>query len=271
MAITLSANVRASLSAISEAASNAQTAQLRLATGKKVNSALDNATNYFTSEGLKSRASDLNNLLDSMGQGIKTVEAASKGIDGITKLVQTAKGLANAAKQTTDATARAAYAAQYDEIRAQITDMAGDSGYNGTNLIKGTPDSLTVEFSESDPDRDLTVAGTALDAAGLALTAAAGSWATDANIDTDMALIATSLTTLRSSAASFGANVTILQARQDFTKSMIDTLKNGADALVLADSNEEGANLLAAQTRGQLAQTALSLAAQQDQAVLRLF
>ncbi|CAH1676013.1 Flagellin protein FlaA [Hyphomicrobiales bacterium] len=271
MAVTLSAGVRASLSAISQASANAQTAQLRLATGKKVNSALDNATNYFTSEGLKGRASDLNTLLDSMGQGIKVAEAASKGIDGITKLVQTAKGLANAAKQTSDTTARAAYAAQYDDIRQQITDMAADSGYNGTNLIKATADDLSVKFSEADSARELTIDGVDLDSAGLALTAAAGSWATDANIDTDLGLVSTALTKLRTTAASFGANVTILQARQDFTKSMIDTLNNGADALVLADSNEEGANLLAAQTRGQLAQTALSLASQADQAVLRLF
>ena len=62
-----------------------------------------------------------------------------------------------------------------------------------------------------------------------------------------------------------------MQIRQDFTKAMINTLQTGADALTLADSNEEGANLLALQTRQQLSTTALSLASQASQAVLRLF
>ena len=79
------------------------------------------------------------------------------------------------------------------------------------------------------------------------------------------------LSDLRSQAAKFGSNLTTVQTRQDFTKNMVNTLQTGADALVLADTNEEGANLLALQTRQQLSTTALSLSAQADQAVLRLF
>ncbi len=76
---------------------------------------------------------------------------------------------------------------------------------------------------------------------------------------------------LTAQASAFGANLSIVQNRQDFTKNMISTLQTGADNLVLADSNEEAANLLALQTRQQLSTTALSLASQADQAVLRLF
>ena len=76
---------------------------------------------------------------------------------------------------------------------------------------------------------------------------------------------------MRTQASAFGANLTTVQTRQDFTKDLINTLQTGADNLVLADTNEEGANLLALQTRQQLSTTALSLAAQADQAVLRLF
>ena len=79
------------------------------------------------------------------------------------------------------------------------------------------------------------------------------------------------LSTLRSQSQAFGSNLSTVQIRQDFTKSMINTLQTGADALTLADSNEEGANLLALQTRQQLSTTALSLASQASQAVLRLF
>ena len=76
---------------------------------------------------------------------------------------------------------------------------------------------------------------------------------------------------MRSQSKTFGSNLSTVQTRQDFTKSMINTLRTGADNLTLADPNEEGANLLALQTRQQLSTTALSLAAQADQNVLRLF
>ena len=79
------------------------------------------------------------------------------------------------------------------------------------------------------------------------------------------------LTTLRSESQALSSSLATIQVRQDFTKAMVNTLNTGADSLTLADSNEEGANLLALQTRQQLSTTALSLAAQADQNVLRLF
>jgi flagellin len=271
--ISLTAGVRTALSSILQTNQQAEVAQLRLATGKKVNSAIDNPQNFFVSQGLNARAGDLGNLLDQMGQGLKVIEAADRGIKGITKLVETARGLANSAKQlaATDAVGRAALATQYDTIRAQITDLASDAGYNGLNLIKNGPDTLTVQFSEADPTNNIAVAGVALDAPGLALAGAAGNWATNANADTDIALLDTALLTLRSTAATLGANSSIIKVREEFTRGIIDTLRTGSDALVLADPNEEGANLISLNTRGQLAQTALQLATQRDQAVLRLF
>jgi hypothetical protein len=74
--------------------------QLRLATGLKVRSAVDSPTAFFTAQGLNNRASDLNNLLDSMGQGVKTLEAADQGIKSILKLVESMKAIANQALET---------------------------------------------------------------------------------------------------------------------------------------------------------------------------
>ena len=74
---------------------------------------------------------------------------------------------------------------------------------------------------------------------------------------------------MRSESQTLGANLSTVQIRQDFTKATINTLQTGSADLTLADSNEEGANLLALQTRQQLSTTALSLAAQADQNVLR--
>ena len=130
------------------AAPGSQT-QNRLATGRKVNSALDDPANFFVSEGLKARASDLSRLLNSMGLGVKTLEAADAGITGLKKLVETAQGLARQARQTADAPTRLSLAAQFDVIRTQIDQLAGDSAYNGVNLIGATPDNLTVVFNET--------------------------------------------------------------------------------------------------------------------------
>ncbi len=73
--------------------------QTRLATGKKVNSALDDPSNFFTASGLNNRANDLSRLLDSINLGVKTLEAADKGIKALTKLVETAQGAARQALQ----------------------------------------------------------------------------------------------------------------------------------------------------------------------------
>src|SRR6185503_12536110 len=85
--ITLSAGVRANLLSLQNTAQLMQTTQNRLATGKKVNSALDNPMNFFTSSSLSARASDLGNLLDAMGTGIQTIQAANNGLTAITSLV----------------------------------------------------------------------------------------------------------------------------------------------------------------------------------------
>jgi flagellin-like hook-associated protein FlgL len=76
---------------------------------------------------------------------------------------------------------------------------------------------------------------------------------------------------VRATASNFGSNLNIIQTRQDFTQNIINTLKSGADKLVVADKNEEGANLLSLQTTEQLGITSLSLASQANQAILKLF
>src|SRR3954449_2972763 len=99
--IVLSASVRQNLLSLQSTADLLSTTQNRLASGKKVNTALDNPTNFFTAAGLDSRASDINNLLDGIGNGVQILQAANTGISSLSKLVDTAKSLANQALQTT--------------------------------------------------------------------------------------------------------------------------------------------------------------------------
>ncbi|MNL36670.1 flagellin [compost metagenome] len=92
----------------------------------------------------------------------------------------------------------------------------------------------------------------------------------DDNIDAELAKLKTALNSVRSQASTFGSNLSIVQNRQTFTDSMINTLEDGAGNLTLADMNTEAANLLALQTRQSLSQNSLSLASQADQSILQL-
>lgn len=158
---------------------------------------------------------------------------------------------------------------QYNTLRTQLTELAEDSGYKGKNLLSATSTSrtLTVQFEGT----TLTVNGFDATASGLGVTTAA--WTTNlaSQIDTDLDLLDKSLTTLRKESSKMSGNLSIVTVRQDFSDNMINTLTEGADKLTLADTNEEGANMLMLQTRQSLGTTALSLSAQAAQSVLQLF
>ena len=165
---------------------------------------------------------------------------------------------------------------QFKGLLTQINQTASDSGYNGTNLLNG--DSLTLKFNQNGTS-SLTVqmqdsGGNpfSINATNLGLiaptTAEFGSNAQLANLATT---IQNALNTLQAQSTSISGSLSVVQNRQNFTTQMINTLQTGADNLVLADPNLEGANLLALQTRQSLSTTALSMASQAQQAVLRLF
>ncbi|MEP5623271.1 MAG: ABC transporter substrate-binding protein, partial [Hyphomicrobiales bacterium] len=154
--ITLSAGVRQNLLTLQSTADMMSKVQNKLATGMKVNSALDNPNSFFTASGLNSRANDLGTLLDDMGQSLQTIKAADKGIQTITDLVETAKAKANQALQTQSQYERKTFAAQYNDLLEQIEDVAKDSSYKGKNLLAGAGNDLTTIFNE-DATSKLTI------------------------------------------------------------------------------------------------------------------
>ena len=362
--ISLTASMRSNLLSLQNTQSLMDMTQERLSTGKKVNSALDNPTSYYTSTSLTNRASDLSALLDSMGQGIQTIKAANEGIESITAFVQQAKAVANGARDeankivessgkftvpdadgnlsltigdetvdvavttagTTDveklATAmntaiennanlkdkftavhdavegtitiqsvdgdfaavnfdgaglkisgnvgnanRLKAVNQFNDILTQIDQLAKDSGYKGVNLLQ--ENDLTVIFNE-DRSSSLTITGVDASTKGLKISNV-DSWGSNTDIDASITEVENAINTLRSMASEFGNNYSIVQNREDFTESLINVLEEGSDKLVLADMNEESANMLALQTRQQLAINSLSLASQAAQSVLKLF
>ncbi|MGL4440332.1 MAG: flagellin [Bosea sp. (in: a-proteobacteria)] len=425
--IVLSKGIRSNLLSLQNASELQDKTQIRLSTGRKVNSALDDPLNYFQSEGFSSRGKDLTRLLDNMGLGIKTIEAADNGLKAITRMVEqmqaglrtalnsnasnaklstgmdlvnrrsidygtnpnllntstppgplrtgdamaitftvpsnptlpattmnftigapaitTAQDLVAAINATpannnattgeryvnasVDAggrlvidntttgslqlqwtptavvppavatnlnslfgtfepplagstpldtgtiqsatnTTRAKFAEQYNDLLTQISFTAKDSSYNGTNLLYGQ--SLDMIFNEDATTR-MVIRGVVFDSAGIGLasTDVRRNLQSDTEINAALVKLTESIKIIRAQAATFGANNTVATTREAFTKEAVKLLKQGADNLVVADLNEEGANLLALQTRQQLSTQALSLASQSDQAILRLF
>lgn len=164
---------------------------------------------------------------------------------------------------------RQEFISQYNEIVGQIDELAEDASFNGVNLLNG--DDLNVIFNE-DGSSQLDITGVTFDAAGLGLsTLSDTAFNTNTSIEGVLDNLDSAIGSLRAQASEFGSNLSIVETREDFTKATINTLETGAANLTLADTNEEGANLLALQTRQQLSSTALSLASQADQNVLRLF
>lgn len=266
--ITLSSAVRTNLLALNRTQDLINRTQERLATGLEVSSPIDDATAFFEAKALSDRALDLDERKTGIDQGISAITTALNAIESIDTLVRQMEGLAISAKTATG-NQLSAIKTQFDELRSQITNLANDASYQGTNLVNSTATELEIAFS-TDTASKLVVQGFDLTTAGLNITTA-GAFSLSTVLDARLTEIDAALSTLRGQAQSIGSNVALLQARLDFTESYVNDHEAGAGKLTLADWNEEGANLVALQTRQQLGVSALSFAGQAEQSILRLF
>lgn len=333
--ISLGAGIRSNLLTLQQNTNAFNQVNSRLATGRSVNSAVDNPTNYFADVNLKDRASGLRDRLDAMGQSIQRIQAADAGISRVRTVISQMKGVVNDAIGQTDSDQREALGRQFNSLIVQMGEIVKDSSYAGSNLLSGL-ETDSVQFSESFDDSKLDVLGfniqragadgdassfrmdadgflNAANTAGAAMdgtngvqaladgsnhaifitsqysgtgAAAAGirsfgastgahniDWRQD-NYKTELADLIKDIeqfdNVLKAEASALANNLAIITNREEFTNDMINTLEEGGDKLVLADLNEEAANLLALQTANQLGTQALSLANQQSQSVLQL-
>ena len=380
--ITLTNGIRQNLLSLQETSADLTTTQEALATGKAVNSPVDNPSAYFTSQNLTDSANSLTALLDQIGQGSQTINAATNGLTGLTSLLQqalstvqqaqssnwttagsttgssvaatstagttiasgtltidvgsstynvsiaqssslaaieadinntTGLGAAGAVSATDNGSAliltstsaptgftvvdttaaetlglttagnnsvvngqsatRSTLQANYNGLLTQINQLAGDFGYNGVNLLTG--DNLTIDFNPTGTS-SLTITGVTYNAAGLGLDAINGngnntSFQDNTVLANTVAGINAALTDVQTTTETFGTNASTISTRQTFTTAMINTLQTGASNLVAADQNQESADLLTEQTQQQLEISALSIANQANQSVLKLF
>ncbi|WP_207459109.1 flagellin [Azospirillum sp. SYSU D00513] len=140
--VSLTSGMRTNLLQLQKVNGQIERQQNVLATGNKINSALDGPTSFFAAKGLTQRAGDLTALKDTMGQAVSTIKAADKGISAITSMIEQAKGLTTAAYSALGSDAgsvatRKSLAAQFNGLKEQIDKLATDSGYAGKNLIAG--------------------------------------------------------------------------------------------------------------------------------------
>ncbi len=371
--ITLTSGIRQNLLSLQQTSANLTTTQEQLATGKKVNSAADNPSSYFTSQNLTNSANSLSALLDQIGQGQQTINAATDGLTGISSLLQQALATVQQAQQASPTTAatvsgttalttvnaggnlvlnvgassytvtitasesisaiegqingttglgstgaltatddgsghlvltanspsssvtvvsgaeatalglsstpaygqsatRGTLQTNYNGLLTQINQLASDATYNGVNLLNG--DNLTINFNQS-ASSSLTIQGVTFNSGGLSLSAIAGtggaSFQNDSTLTSTVTALNAAIGTVQSQTETFGTNSGVIGTRQTFTTNLINTLQTGAANLVAVDQNQASADLLTEQTQQQLEISALSIANQANQSVLKLF
>jgi len=301
--VVLTSTVRKNLLALQSTSGLIDRSQGRLATGLTVTSAIDDPLKYFQSKSLLDRAVDLTARKSGIGQGVSTLETVVEAAEAIETLVQQIKGTVDSARSQTKSQ-RGEAQAQVQELVTQIQKLVEDATFQGLNLLNSTAAQLTVRFSDKDESKldvngvDFNASAFYLNSAGtssLSFNATAGATLTISRLGFIASLSTYSLSlasilasfneqanlavsrldhtieNLRAKSSTLATNVSILQVRLDFTENYINILTEGADKLRLANLNEEGANLLALQTRQALGIQSLAFAGQSEQAILGLF
>lgn len=301
--IVLTSTVRANLLALQSTSGLIDRSQGRLSTGLTVTSAIDDPLKYFQSKSLIERANDLSSRKNGIGQGVSTLETVVEATEALETLVQQIKGTVEGSRSQTKSQRKEAQA-QIQELVTQIQKLVEDATFQGLNLLNSTASQLTVRFSDKDESRlevdgvDFNASSFYLNSAGsssLSFNATAGATLTISRLGfigqlstyslslatilasfNEQANLAVSrldqtIENLRAKSSTLATNVSILQVRLDFTENYINILTEGADKLRLANLNEEGANLLALQTRQALGIQSLAFAGQSEQAILGLF
>jgi len=301
--VTLSSAVRANLLSLQGTSRLIDRTQGRLSSGLRVASPVDDAVKFFQSKSLSDRAADLSARKSNIDQGVSTIDTALKAVDALEDLTNQMKGIVDSARSG-DATQRSDFAAQLKELANQIERLVNDASYQGLNLLNSTASKLSVQFSDKTTSK-LDVDGVDFQASTYFLNTAGGALnenlvsivgnvvsgvlgfdsllsaynfddatalaSFNSRADVAIARLDKVISNVQSQAATLANNVAILAVRSDFTQEYIGTLETGAGKLTVADLNEEGANLLALQTRQQLGIQALSFAGQAEQSILGLF
>jgi flagellin len=228
----------------------------------------DNLTASITSSGLLTIATSN----DYASYALPTVGGTAQSGGDANGVFQSTKGAVTTTNPISDPNSQATrqgLVTQYNAVLNQISTTSKDASFNGVNLLNG--DTLKLVFNETGTST-LSITGVSFNPGGLGLAnlVAGTDFIDNAATNRVLSSLTTAGTTLRSEASALGANLSVVQIRQDFSKNLINVLQTGSANLTLADTNAEAANNQALSTRQQIATSTLALANTAQQNVLRL-
>ena len=272
MSFSINTNVGAfvALQNLSKTSADLATTQNRINTGLAVSSAKDNTAVYAIAQNLRSSVGGLNAVKQSLDRAASALNVTSAATESISDLLVQAREKAVAAADTgLDANSRTSLNNDYKALQAQITGVAKQATFNGTNLIDGSGGSLSAITDPNNLASVIAVATSDLTSATLGLTAAG--FATAAAANTEVGLIDTAIGTVNTQAGKYGSAAQQIERQRSFADKLSDTLQAGIGNLVDADLARESARLQSLQVKQQLGLQSLAIANQAPQAVISLF
>jgi flagellin len=249
-----------------------QSTQNAISTGKKVASAKDNGAIWTIANKMTSDVKAYDRVRESNERAGAILDTAIAAGEAIMELLNEMKGKALAASQTgLSAGSQAALAADFAQLRDQITNVVANASFDGANMIAATPASA-ISLGDANGGNNITVAGVSLALGSTTITVTATSAAdTAANASTALGLVNTSITNLGTQLATWGAGAKRLEVHRDFVSKLSDALNTGIGAITDADLSKESAKLQSLQVKQQLGIQALSIANSSAQSALSLF
>lgn len=256
--VTLTKGVRANLLQLQRNQSLRLEVADRLTSGRRVNRVADDPKDFYAGRAAANRVGDLFDLKSGINQALSSAEAASVGLHAVEDLTRQLRGLATATRGGT-AEQRQAAAEQFDQIRSQITSLAGDASYAGVSLIDDPADDQTTRVGDLS-GAEITVSGGAASSDALGIGTAGGDYngfATDADIDAALNDLAGATRQVRSSGQRVGTDIASLTTRRQFSEDLSNTLQAAEDKLTGADLNEDAARQMALQLQDRFATAGL--------------
>ena len=246
--------------------------QNAISTGLKVASAKDNGAIWAIANKMRSDVGAYDRVRESADRAASILDTGIAAGESIMELLNEMKGKALAGTQAgNSASAQAALAADFVQLRDQITSIVANASFDGANMINATP-SNAVSLGDANGGNTITVTGINLSLGSATISVAGTNVLTDATTSA-AALTATnnSITALGTQLATWGAGAKRLEVHRTFVGKLQDALSNGIGAIADADLAKESAKLQALQTKSQLGIQALSIANSSSQSALSLF
>jgi flagellin len=272
LSVNNNAGALIALQNLTQTAQDLQQTQNEVSTGLAVSSPQDNGAIWAIAQNERGTSGALDSVIQSLQRGQSTIQVATQAGTSISNLLNQLKGLALSGSDTSlDATSLAALNTQFKSILGQITQIVGNSNFNGVNMIKSGGTTIYALATATGGQITVAAQDLSLGGANMGSLAATSSIGTTALATTMITTVNTAISAVNSALGNLGNGATALQNQLTFVQNLQDTLDTGIGNLVNANLGKESAQLTALQTKQQLGIQALSIANQSSAVLLSLF